>query len=348
MNHSISNVEVYFMTEYIYKSIIKRYIESYRKECMLTRRAMQKVDGILKSFDKFLIDKNIDTIEINNETFEEWVNSFKATCSESTIYIKRAQIVSLLQYMSSVGVKCDVPRNTKFKPSSYVPYIFTEDEMIKIFSIADEWRDKSLKPESALMAMPLLLRLLYSTGMRVSEAINILNKDIDFDQRTIRITKTKNGCERISPINDTLLTCMLQYKKFRDELPELHIKDKESHFLVNHHGFALNKETILFRFHQITKKAGIIGNNTKNGTRIHDLRHTACIHVMMKLVREGYDLYNCLPAISAYMGHLSIFSTEKYLRFTRNMFPELLKMTKTVSTPINDLLDNAFNFTEDE
>lgn len=127
------------MTEYIYKSIIKRYIESYRKECMLTRRAMQKVDGILKSFDKFLIDKNIDTIEINNETFEEWVNSFKATCSESTIYIKRAQIVSLLQYMSSVDVECDVPRNTKFKPSSYVSFTVTQSMHLHLLREWPNW-----------------------------------------------------------------------------------------------------------------------------------------------------------------------------------------------------------------
>lgn len=330
------------------KSVLVPYIESFRKECLLTRRSMNAVDCTLNSFDKFLVNKNVSTPNISLELFNEWVDTFKATCSEQTTYIKRSYIISLLEYMRSIGIQCDVPRKGTLKPSKFVPYIFTEDEVLKIFATCDNWRDKCMKPESALMTMPVFLRLIYSTALRVGEAINILNKDVDLKNRTIRITKTKNGCERIAPINDSLLTCLEQYIKYRNQLPEKGIDAPDNYFLVNHTGRPLDQVTILARFHKITKEARIQGNNPKSGCRIHDLRHTACVHVMMKLIRSGYDLYNCLPAISAFMGHLSIFSTEKYLRFTREMFPEMLEMTTSVSQSINNILNEAYNINDDE
>lgn len=336
------------MIELKIKSVLVPYIESFRKECLLTRRSMNAVDCNLKSFDKFLVSKNVSTPNISHELFDEWVNTFRATCSEQTTYVKRSCIISLLEYMRAIGIQCDVPRKGAYKPSNFVPYIFTEDEILKIFATCDNWRDKSLKPESALMAMPVFLRLIYSTALRVGEAINILNKDVNLKNRTIRITKTKNGSERIAPINDSLLTCLEQYIEYRNLLPEEGIDAPDSHFLVNHTGRPLDQTTVLSRFHKITKEAGIQGNNPKSGCRIHDLRHTACVHVMMKLVRSGYDLYNCLPAISAFMGHLSIFSTEKYLRFTREMFPEMLGMTTTVTQSINNIINEAYNINDDE
>jgi len=95
--------------------------------------------------------------------------------------------------------------------------------------------------------------------------------------------------------------------------------------------------------HGITKKAGIEGNNQKHGSRVHDLRHTACIHVMSKLLAAGYDLYNCIPNLSAFMGHKSIYSTEQYLRLTAEFYPELIKYASKEVSPIDDVTLKSIN-----
>lgn len=336
------------MTSPKFTSIQSSYIQAYRKECLLVRRSMQQVDCDLKCFDRFLVEEDIKDIHITNEIFEKWVKTWKDNCTPYTVYVRRSRVISLLKYMNEVGVVCDVPRIGIAPRHQFIPCIISEEEMTRIFQVCDSWRDKCMKPDSALMVMPILLRLLYSTGLRISEAMNIRNKDVDFKQRAIRIEKTKNGCERIAPINDSLLNCMIQYLRFREMLPYKGLDNDDAYFLVNQKGRKLTQPTVLLRFHQITKKEGIKSHYSKGGVRIHDIRHTACVHVMLKLTRDGYDLYNCLPAISAFMGHLSLFSTEQYLRFTQEMFPEMLEMTQTVSHPITNIIDHAYNFADDE
>lgn len=315
---------------------------------MLVRRSMQQVDCDLASFDRFLVEDDIEDIHITSDVFEKWVNTWKDNCSPDTAYSRRSRVISLLKYMNEVGVLCDIPRLGKCPQQQFIPCIISEEEMACLFQVCDSWRDRCMKPESALMVMPILLRLLYSTGLRINEAMNIRNRDVDFKQRTIRIEKTKNGCERIAPINDSLLNCMIQYLRFREKLPYKELDKDDAYFLVNHKGRKLTHPTVLFRFHQMAEKAGIKSKSSKGGVRIHDIRHTACVHVMLKLTRNGYDLYNCLPAISAFMGHLSLFSTEQYLRFTQEMFPEVLEKTQTVSHPITNIINHAYNFTDDE
>ena len=71
------------------------------------------------------------------------------------------------------------------------------------------------------------------------------------------------------------------------------------------------------------------------------------LYVMMKLIGEGYDLYNCIPVISEFMGHKSLFSTEQYLRFTAEMYPQYISYSHMASEPITDILIKAAEF-EDE
>lgn len=337
------------MIEPKFNSIIASYLKTFLNECSITHRSLGQITNIMNLFDKFLCSENVSTVEISEETFEKWVDSFQEINCYKRAYIKRSYTILLLEYMASLGVKCVVPRRAVYKnPTTFIPYIFSHDEITHMFEVSDGWRDKCMKPQGAAMAMPVVLRLLYSTGLRISEVINIRNRDIDFKNQTIRIRCTKNGMERLAPINESMETVVIQYLKYRNRLPSKGLDNPDGYLIVNHRGRKLTKETLLARFHRITDKAGIVGNNPKTGCRIHDLRHTACVHVMCKLLTAGYDLYDCIPIISAFMGHKSVYSTEQYLRLTSELYPDLLKMGDVASGPIKDIINHAINIKEDE
>ena len=323
-------------------------MDNYLEECRLIRHSLDRTISLLSKFDKFLVKEGVTSECITLDIFEKWVDTFRDVLCERTIYHHRSEVILLLEYMKSIGVQCEVPRRAPFKIKPFIPYIFTEKEIQDIFRVCDSWRDKCVKPESALMAMPLFLRLLYSTGMRCSEVANLKNKDVDLRQHTIRITETKNGCERIAPINESLTKCMEQYLKFRNMLPIEGLNKPDAYFFVNHKGRRLAHSTYLYRFKQIIRKANVKGNNPKSICRIHDIRHTCCVHVMHKLLQEGRDLYTCIPAISAFMGHKSIFSTELYMRFTAEMFPEMVQMSEKVTAPISEVIFKALKTEDDE
>lgn len=331
-----------------FSSPLAPYMDRFLVECSLTRRSLGDITTVLNLFDKYLCSINLTSTYVTEQIFDAWVNTFINVNTPKTSYRKRSYIILLLEYMASLGVNCYIPKRVPYKKSgSYVPYIFTHEEMLRIFNVADHWSDICIKPDSALFAMPLLLRILYSTGMRISEAINLKNKDVRLDIHAFKLEKTKNNSERLSPINHDLELAIITYLKFRDLIPSKNLSSPNEYFLVNHRGNPLTSGTILARFHKILDEAGVKGNNPKSGARIHDLRHTACIHVMMKLIDEGRDLYNCIPVISEFMGHESLFSTERYLRFTAEMYPQYITYSQSANVPITDVITKAIDF-EDE
>lgn len=61
--------------------------------------------------------------------------------------------------------------------------------------------------------MPALLRMLYGTGVRISEAMSIVNEDVHLDDGYIHLRKTKNGTDRIVPINESLRYVLSEYPR---------------------------------------------------------------------------------------------------------------------------------------
>ena len=81
--------------------------------------------------------------------------------------------------------------------------------------------------------------------------------------------------------------------------------------------------------------------NGQHGIRVHDLRHTACVHALVKMVRAGKDPYCCLPILSVFMGHHDTESTEYYLRLTQEAYPDIIKMDKAYTSSISDIIERA-------
>lgn len=92
---------------------------------------------------------------------------------------------------------------------------------------------------------------------------------------------------------------------------------------VHYYTKNLNSGTAYFRLREFMRKAEI---HKENGAqpRVHDLRHTFSVHSLEKMVSEGRDIYCSLPALSTYLGHRGIESTEKYLRLTEESFKSVI------------------------
>ena len=69
---------------------------------------------------------------------------------------------------------------------------------------------------------------------------------------------------------------------------------------------------------------GIPHGGRGRGPRLHDLRHTFAVHRLEEWVREGVDLDAKLPVLAAYMGHRSLTGTQRYLRITPEVFPDIV------------------------
>jgi len=71
-------------------------------------------------------------------------------------------------------------------------------------------------------------------------------------------------------------------------------------------------------------------SHTLNGPRIHDLRHSYCVHCLKKWVLSGEELTNLMPYLAAYMGHTDFRGTQYYLRLTADLYPDIIAKTEAL------------------
>ena len=135
----------------------------------------------------------------------------------------------------------------------------------------------------------LILKTLYSTGMRVSELTNLKKKDIYFDENEGRIKRAKGKKERIFNISDDI----------KEELKELIEKNPDSEYVFSGPKGKLSDRNI----QKIVKKAAIKAGIQKD-VHTHTLRHSFATH----LLNEGVDIRK----IQTLLGHEKLATTEIY------------------------------------
>ena len=112
----------------------------------------------------------------------------------------------------------------------------------------------------------------------------------------------------------------------------------ESPFFMAADGLQFPAGTVYETFRAILQRAGIGHGGRGAGPRLHDLRHTFCVNALVKLTEEGQDLYCSLPILMTYMGHQSLDATNRYVRLTQEMYPNLLlKMDEAYKCVFPDL-----------
>ncbi len=217
------------------------------------------------------------------------------------------------KYIFSIGyIQMRIPNIRCSKNTAFVPHIFTSDEVAAIWHTVDHIKPSKVYP-NLHQCTPVLFRLLYSCGLRISEALQITLGDIDFSTNVISLKHTKLDKERLIPMSESLSKVM---KTYVDE----HVNElkKDSPIFYYRLDQPLTQSSIYTRFRMILKDSGIPYEGRLRGPRIHDFRHTFAVVTMNRLCDDGYDLYIALPILAAYLGHSGVKSTERYIRLTED------------------------------
>lgn len=126
--------------------------------------------------------------------------------------------------------------------------------------------------DSKMFCVPAMLRLLYGTGLRIGEAISLTNGDVDFEEGTILLRKTKNQ-QRIVIMAPSLKEVLRQYVSYKGKLPIRHTFDKDAPFFISPSGSPVSKCAFYGWYRKLLRACNIpfIGDN--RGPRVHDIIH---------------------------------------------------------------------------
>lgn len=325
-----------------FQSVLARQMELYVDDFAARGMTTKRIISVLRSFDETLCNKGYDKEYVTQEAYLGWCETL-VNLSRRSAYEYKLMVSSFCKYLTRIGFASYQPPRTQYARCNHIAHIFTDEELNKLFCTVDNWRGRSFPKNSLCMIMPALLRLLYSTGIRIGEAAALLNKDVLLNKGYIMIREPKNGKDRIAPINNSLNQVLSQYLSYRNRMPIKDVKEKQSPFFVNLGGKACSVKSIERCFRKILHEAGL----EEWHPRLHDLRHTACVHAMRNLIKQGMDVYSFLPKSCAYMGHTDLSSTEYYVKLTSEVYPELFAKELSYQKEVNNTINRA-TFYEEE
>jgi len=319
----------------LFRSILRDELTSFMEVLKLSitlPQSYQAYQRALSDFDSFLHIEGLSVKKLDAEQIMRWLDGFNV--HPSTKGKKLSFVRRFARYLSTIGIEATLPEMPIIS-SDFTPYVFTVDEMTRIFEIADDLILTS--PNSRKAAeFPVLLRMLYGCGFRLGEAISLTWNDINLSSGVITVKEAKNQKQRLVPISDELSRILKLYRAS----PHFKVKDCDLLFKTND-GLPRSTRAYWGLFDSILCELGIKNPQTakyrSRGPCIHSLRHTFTLHSLMKADAAGREFMEIMPFLSTYLGHSRLMETDKYLQarhelytdahiviedYTRGVFPE--------------------------
>jgi integrase/recombinase XerD len=256
-------------------------------------------------------------VEVANVSPEQ-VNGFLAGAGPITLtwHIKLSGLRTFYQYAVSRGyvVKAPLPTVLPKRPPAFAPYIYSLEEMRRLLYTAksDDRYRAGIKPDT----LHTILLVLYGTGLRVQELMNLDRVDVSFADSTMKVRQSKFGKTRLVPFGPQLHQALQEYAKRCPAAPG------ENAFFTSRYGRRIKTDSLHHNYRTLCERADIRRTDgARYQPRIHDLRHTFAVHRLISWYRQGADVQKLLPLLSVYLGDVHIRATQVYLSMT----PELLE-----------------------
>jgi len=301
------------------KKMLARFISYKRMQGYKYRANEESLGRFIKFVENFGLTEN----RLSKELVLEYASK-RPHETPKTHAIRVSDLKQFAMYLNEQGYEAYIPTAIKCL-SAFVPYIFTHDEILRIFQTVDR-----LKPNSrynSAVVYPVLFRMLYGCGLRISETLDLKVGDVDLARGILTIKKAKNNKDRLVPMSESLNSvCKKFYKKIHKNSSE------GDYFFKNRNGSRRSKRTVYGRFREILWESKIPYCGRGKGPRLHSLRHVFCCHSLKEISDKGVDLYCGLPVLSTYLGHSTIKATEKYLRLTKELYPDIVKRSSNITS----------------
>ena len=280
------------MNTYIDKFI--KYLSNQKNYSLCTVEGYKEDLLFLEDFYK---KENIDFLKVEYSDIRFFYNYLDDHhYSKNTIARRISSIRSFYKYLAFNNIiknnpfaLASLPKKDKLLPKFL--YYNELEELFEVFDLKDKYglRDR------------LILELLYATGLRVSELVNIELKDIDYQDNHIKVLG-KGSKERIvyfGSYAEEYLNLYLNYG--RSKL----IKKENAYLFINNKGTKLTSRGV-----ELIIKKAIAKTSIKTNVTPHTIRHTFATH----LLNEGCDI----STVQELLGHESLRATQIYTHITND------------------------------
>lgn len=296
-------------------SAIDKYVE-YRRSL---GESFKTNANLLRQFYNYL-GKDMDLTEITESITSDFLQSGGNEITRKW-FTRHTALVGFFRWCLSRGYISNMPltMDKPQKPPRITPYIYSDNELIKLFSAAMSYQKcpSLIYPE----CVKAILQLTYVLGLRISETMNLRMNDVDIANCCITIHESKFYTSRVVTFNEEVKKLIEKFFSWRKDNSK--ISDENSSLWIMRNGSSMKLNGMNGIFKKIRIKAGISrSDNPRYQPRIHDLRHTFAVNRLRKWYQEGKDVQTLLPVLSTYLGHKQVSYTTAYLAMTTGLLAD--------------------------
>jgi integrase len=275
---------------------------------------MNEAAYLLPDFAAFLEERGEQTVTIAAAL--DWVKAREPATVTTSSPRRITAVRGFARYMSGTDPATEVPL------LGLVPYhqrrgrifLYSDDDVAAIMTAAKETIAQPLRAATYYT----LIGLLSAAGLRVGEAIKLDRSDVDWGQGVLHIRETKFGKSRLVPLQDSAMAELREYDTLRSRLMP---SPKDPSFFVSLTSRRLIYAVVCPTFRGLVNAAGV-GAGAPHPPRLHELRHSFAVRVLLHWYRTEDNIQSKIPSLSTYMGHREPACTYWYL----SAAPELLAL----------------------
>lgn len=280
--------------------LLRSFLDSLYIEKGLSKNTVSSYKNDISSFSSWCDKEHLDRLKITDLNLNYYIsNLFSIGLKSSSINRKISSIKHFYLFLLKKKVIKNSPADeiTTPKQEKYLPTSMSEDEVESLLgspksSIKIERRDKAM------------IEILYATGMRISELVNLKLTDIDFNRSVLKVFG-KGSKERLVPYGEKAAEALRIYLEDRKKL------DSKDVFLSNR-GTRITRGAFWQRIKIYIKR-----ENLKSSISPHTLRHAFATH----LLNRGADL----RSVQILLGHSDLSTTQIYTHIAKKRLGEILK-----------------------
>ena len=259
----------------------------------------------LSLFAKYCKREYPDALELSQDMVDTWCRKRKTennNSCRSRIYV----VVSFVRYLRSRGKTTVMdPVLPRKEPREYIPHAFTEEELRNFFDACDSIPETP-RIEGQLsrrITVPVFFRLLYSSGIRTTEARIIKKEDVDLEHGVLNIQYSKGHDQHFIALHDSMLVLMREYDA---AISKLYPKREYFFPARNRSGGYHTRTWVQDNFREMWFK-----HNSCHAVP-YELRHNYAIENINSWINEGFGFNSKLVYLSKSMGHSVLESTKYY------------------------------------
>ena len=273
---------------------VEMLLEQFYADLILVKRAAQKTAMTYKisaeEFLHWLVEQQIKLRDVSSLNLVYFLTARKTDgCSELTI----AKDISAMRAFGDYLVRKNYwPENHALmldrpKASRHLPSVLSLEQIEKLLSSIDDSTPLGIRDQA-------LFELIYSCGLRISEACDLKVANVHFEEHLI-LVHGKGDKERIVPFGDIAAQ---KLKKYMDEVRPGLVKGRNiSEVFVNYKGEPISRKGVWKRFQELEALSGV-------RSKVHTLRHSFATH----LLAGGADL----RSVQELLGHSDLSTTTIY------------------------------------